>query len=206
MKHSFMYKSTIYVSTLFFSVVIAPLGATKNTPQKHPQTVSTRALSPATPGAEARLKQQGISLSVAAVPVANYVSYTIVDDVLYVSGQLPMRDGKLLYTGKINDTVTDEQGIEAAEMCMLNILAQARAAAGGSLDNIERCIMLTGFVNATNDYAKHPQIINGASNLLVKILGNSAGKHARAAVGVASLPLGSPVEISAQFTLKKKKS
>ncbi|MES2906254.1 MAG: RidA family protein [Pseudomonadota bacterium] len=145
-----------------------------------------------------RLKQMGIQLPSPAAPAANYVPYTQSGNILIISGQLPMVDGKLAYTGKLGQNVTLETGVEAAKACAINILAQANAALGGDLGRVTRCLRLGGFVASTPDFTQHPQVINGASNFMVEVLGD-AGKHARAAVGVAALPFDAAVEVDAMF-------
>jgi enamine deaminase RidA (YjgF/YER057c/UK114 family) len=145
-----------------------------------------------------RLKELGITLPTPAAPAANYVPFTQAGNILIISGQLPMVDGKLAFTGKLGGGVTLETGQEAAKICAINILAQANAALGGNLDRVKRCLRLGGFVACTPDFTQHPQVINGASNLMVEILGD-AGKHARAAVGVPSLPFDAAVEVDAMF-------
>lgn len=135
------------------------------------------------------------------VAAPNILPYVIVGDLIFISGQLPMENGKVKYTGKLGDKVTDEQGMLAAKLSAENILAQLTKAVG-SLDKVERCVKLTGFVNATSDYTSHPQIINGASDTIIKALGEK-GRHARVALGVASLPMDAAVEVDAIFQLKK---
>lgn len=146
----------------------------------------------------ARLKQLGVILPTPAAPAANYVPYTRTGTLLMISGQLPMVDGKLAYTGKLGATVTLEAGQEAAKVCAINILAQANAALNGDLGRVKQCLRLGGFVASTPDFTQQPQVINGASNFMVDVLGD-AGKHARAAVGVSVLPFDAAVEIDAMF-------
>jgi enamine deaminase RidA (YjgF/YER057c/UK114 family) len=116
-----------------------------------------------------------------------------------ISGQIPLRDGKMLHVGKLGAGMSIEEAQEAARLCALNILAQLKAAAG-DLDNVKRCLRLGGFVNCTPDFTQQPQIVNGASDLMVAVFGD-AGKHARTAVGVPSLPGGVAVEVDAMFEL-----
>jgi enamine deaminase RidA (YjgF/YER057c/UK114 family) len=146
----------------------------------------------------ARLKELGIVLPQPAAPAANYMPYTQAGNILIISGQLPMMDGKLAFTGKLGANVSLETGQEAAKVCAINILAQTNAALGGDLSRIKRCLRLGGFVASTPDFTQHPQVINGASNLMVDVLGE-AGKHARAAVGVSALPFDAAVEVDAMF-------
>ncbi|MBB3566112.1 RidA family protein [Rhizobium sp. BK491] len=145
---------------------------------------------------EDRLKELGIVLPQAAAPAANYVPYVISGNLLYLSGQLPMENGKIGVTGHLGKDVDVAAGQRAAELCAINILAQAKAALGGDLGRIKRLIKLNGFVASTPDFVEQHLVINGASNLLANVLGE-AGKHARAAVGMAALPLNAAVEIDA---------
>ncbi|MDK4702416.1 MULTISPECIES: RidA family protein [unclassified Rhizobium] len=145
---------------------------------------------------EGRLKELGIVLPQAAAPAANYVPYVISGNLLYLSGQLPMENGKIGVTGHLGKDVDVAAGQRAAELCAINILAQAKAALGGDLGRIKRLIKLNGFVASTPDFVEQHLVINGASNLLANVLGE-AGKHARAAVGMAALPLNAAVEIDA---------
>ena len=145
---------------------------------------------------EARLTELGITLPQAAAPAANYVPYVISGNLLYISGQLPMENGKLGVTGHLGRDVDVAGGQRAAELCAINILSQVKAALGGDLGRIRRLIKLNGFVASTPDFIEQHLVINGASNLLANILGD-AGKHARAAVGMAALPFGAAVEIDA---------
>ncbi|MFS8046916.1 RidA family protein [Rhizobium sp. BR 314] len=145
---------------------------------------------------EARLTELGITLPQAAAPAANYVPYVISGNLLYLSGQLPMENGKIGVTGHLGKDVDVAGGQRAAELCAINILAQAKAALGGDLGRIKRLIKLNGFVASTPDFVEQHLVINGASNLLANVLGE-AGKHARAAVGMAALPLNAVVEIDA---------
>jgi enamine deaminase RidA (YjgF/YER057c/UK114 family) len=150
---------------------------------------------------ETRLKELGIELPEAPAPVANYVPYAIAGKLVFVSGQGPMRDGKLATIGKLGGEVSLEDGVAAARDCAISLLAQAKAAAGGDLDNIARCVKLLGLVNSTPDFTEQPKVINGASDLLVEVLGD-AGRHARSAVGAPALPFDMAVEIEAIFELK----
>jgi enamine deaminase RidA (YjgF/YER057c/UK114 family) len=149
---------------------------------------------------ENRLAALHLQLPTVATPLANYVPYTISHSLLFVSGQLPYENGSVNIVGQLGATLSQEQGIEAAEHCMLNILAQAKSALG-SLDKITRCLKISGFVNAAPDFTAHSQVINGASNLIVAVLGDT-GRHARSSVGVSSLPLGAAVEIEAIFKIQ----
>ena len=143
---------------------------------------------------DARLAELGLTLPVAASPVAAYVPVVIAGGLAHVSGQLPFIDGALV-TGRLGDDVTTEQGTAAARACGLMILAQLKAALG-SLDRVERVVKLGAFINSTGDYTDQPKVANGASELMAAVFGD-AGKHARSAVGVPVLPLGAAVEVDA---------
>lgn len=145
-----------------------------------------------------RLAELGIVLPSPAAPAANYVPFVQSGALLFVSGQLPMENGKLAVTGTIGAGLTVEDGQRAARLCAINLLAQARAALGGDLDRVVRCVKLGGFVACTTDFDQHPAVINGASNLMVDVLGD-AGRHARFAVGSNVLPFGAAVEVEAIF-------
>lgn len=144
---------------------------------------------------EQRLKNLDITLPEAAAPAANYVPFAQSDKLLLTSGQLPLQDGKLLHTGQIGDQLTVSHGQAAARACAINVLAQAKAALG-DLARIKRIVKITVFVSSTAGFVEQHLVANGASDLLVAVLGD-AGKHARSAVGVASLPLNAPVEVEA---------
>jgi enamine deaminase RidA (YjgF/YER057c/UK114 family) len=148
---------------------------------------------------DTRLAAQGITLPVPASPAANYVPFVIDGGLLTISGQLPIENGAVAITGRLGDGVTLEEGQRAARLCAINILAQAQAALG-DLGRIRRCVRLGGFVASTPDFTDQHLVVNGASDLIVAILGD-AGKHARAAVGVASLPRNGAVEVEALFAI-----
>lgn len=145
---------------------------------------------------EGRLKELGITLPVAAAPAANYVPYTISGNTLYLSGQLPIEGGKVAVTGLVGRDVDVPTAQRAAELCAINILAQAKAALGGDLGKIRRILKLNGFIASTPDFVEQHLVMNGASNLIANVLGE-VGKHARAAVGMAALPLNASVEVDA---------
>ena len=148
---------------------------------------------------EARLKKLGIVLPRPAVPVANYAPYVVSGSLAFVAGQLPIEDGKVAVTGKVGLDVTIEEGRQAARLCALNLIAQA-GAAGGGLDRIGRCVKLGGFVNAAPGFTEHARVLNGASDMMVAVLGES-GRHTRFAAGAASLPFDAAVEVDAVFEL-----
>ncbi len=147
-----------------------------------------------------KLKKSGYELPEVAAPAANYVPYIISGKHLFISGQIPFLNGKKMHLGRVGESLTLEQGIEAARACALNILAQADQAVGGDWSKVARCLKLGGFVNCGNEFLDHPKVINGASDLIVAVMGEH-GKHIRFAVGASSLPLGVAVEIEAVFEL-----
>ena len=145
---------------------------------------------------ESRLSARNIVLPEAAAPAANYLPYVITGSLLFISGQLPMENGAIAVKGLLGRDVELASGQRAAELCAINILAQAKAALGGDLSRIARVVKLSGFVASDPAFTDQHLIINGASNLIAEVLGE-AGKHARAAVGMACLPLNAAVEIDA---------
>ncbi len=147
---------------------------------------------------EARLLELGITLPEAAAPVASYVPVVVHGDIAHVSGQLPFVEGKLV-TGRLGEDVSLDDGIAAARACGLMILAQLKAALV-PLDRVERIVKLGAFVNSTGDFTDQPKVANGASELMFDVFGEK-GRHARAAVGVPSLPLGAAVEVDAIIVL-----
>lgn len=147
-----------------------------------------------------RLDELGLILPDPAKPVAAYIPTRLVGNLLYVSGQIPSRDGRLIHTGTVPVAVSVEQAQQCARQCVLNGLAAARAALG-SLDRIASVVRVGVFVACEAGFAEHPKVANGASDLLVSIFGD-AGKHARAAVGSPSLPLGAPVEVEFLFEVR----
>lgn len=144
---------------------------------------------------ESRLNKLGITIPAAVQPVANYVTSRQTGNQLYISGQLPLNNGKPVAIGKVGRTVSAEQAKKSAEACAINILAQAQAALG-NLSKIKKVVKVTAFVATDPNFTDIPLVANGASDLFVNILGE-AGKHARSAVGVAALPMDVPVEVEA---------
>ena len=147
---------------------------------------------------EARLKTLGIELPEANPAVGNYLPYVVTGNLIFFSGQITMLNGELKYIGRLGEALSVEDGMAAARLCGLNLIAQAGAALDGNLDRITRVVKLGGFVNCTNEFTDQPKVINGASDLMVEVFGD-AGKHARAAVGVSALPLGVSVEVDGVF-------
>lgn len=148
---------------------------------------------------DARLAELGIKLPDPPAPVASYVPYVVSGNLVFISGQVTMADGALQYVGTVGKEVSPEDGKAAARLCAINVIAQLRAAAG-DLDRVKRCIRLGVFVNAVPGYTQHPEVANGASDLIVEVFGD-AGRHSRAAVGAGSLPRNVAVEVDAVFEL-----
>jgi enamine deaminase RidA (YjgF/YER057c/UK114 family) len=143
--------------------------------------------------AEAKIRELGLNLQAAGAPAGNYVPAVLAGNLVYVSGQLPVREDGTRVLGKLGDDLSVEEGYGAARLSAIAMIARLRDALG-SLDRVRRIVKVTGYVNATPDFTQHPQVINGASDLLAEVFGE-AGKHARAAIGVNSLPAGCPVEV-----------
>lgn len=149
---------------------------------------------------EEALAKLGLTIPDLTPPVANFVPYVVTGNLVYVSGQVPIRDGKALFVGKLGQELNIEQGQEAARACALTVLSVIRHACGGDLDKVKRCVRLGGFVNSTPDFTAQPQVLNGASDLMVLLFGDR-GRHARVAISVNSLPLGAAVEVDAIFEI-----
>lgn len=149
---------------------------------------------------EKRLADMGITIPEPPAPLAAYVGHVVHNNIVTVSGQLPLAGGALSQTGLLGADVSIEEGAAAAQVCAINILAQIKVACGGDLERIVRCIRLGGFVASTPDFTDHPKVINGASEFMGAILGDK-GIHARAAVGVAALPMNASVEVEATFAI-----
>ena len=147
-----------------------------------------------------KLAELGLTLPVAAAPVAAYVPAVKTGNLVFTAGQLPIIDGKVLITGKVGAEVTPEQAKDMAQICALNALAAISLVV--DIDQIERIIRVGGFVNGVPGFVAIPQVVNGASELLIKLFGEVNGKHARTAIGVAELPLNAPVEIEMVVQLK----
>ena len=148
------------------------------------------------------LADLGIALPDAPAPAANYVPFVQSGNLVFVSGQVSM-DANGLVRGKLGENMSVEDAQKAARLCALNLLAQVSAACEGDLNRVARVVKLTGFVNATPDFNQHPQVVNGASDLMAEVFGD-AGRHARAAVGTSSLPLGVAVEVEGIFEITDK--
>ena len=150
---------------------------------------------------ESRLAKLGITLPQAPSPAANYVPYVVSGPLVFLSGQVPMADGKPSFVGKVGADFSVDEGYQAARLCAVNLLAQLRNACDGDLDRVERVVKLSGFVNCAPDFTAQPQVVNGASDLMVEVFGD-AGRHARFAVGAPALPLGVAVEVDGVFELR----
>jgi len=147
-----------------------------------------------------KLASLGLTLPTAAAPVAAYVPAVKTGNLVFTAGQLPVVDGKLVLTGKVGSDVTPEDAKKMAEICALNALAAISLVA--DIDQIEKIVRVGGFVNGVAGFVAIPAVVNGASELLIKLFGDVNGKHARTAVGVADLPLNAPVEIEMVVQLK----
>ena len=147
-----------------------------------------------------KLKQLNIELPNAPSPVGAYVAFKTVNNLLYISGQLPIDSNGKVIKGKVGKDLTLEDGQKASKLCIINILAQANKAMNGDLNKIKNCIKITGFVNSTDDFFDQPKVINPASETLSSVFGDK-GKHTRAAISCSSLPLGAVVEIDAIFEI-----
>ena len=148
---------------------------------------------------EEKFKELDIVLPEASAPVGAYVPYVQSGNLLFISGQLPVLDGKLQHKGKVGSDMSIESGKEAAKLCFLNAVAQAKAALG-NLDRIKRIVQLSGFVASAKDFTDQPLVMNGASECAVQAFGE-AGKHSRLALGVAELPMGAVVEVGVIFEI-----
>ena len=149
---------------------------------------------------EARLAELGITLPAPAAPVANYIPYNVTGKLVVISGQIPLREGKIAFTGKLGAGVSMEDGRAAARLCFINLVAQLKAACGGDLDKVTRVVRLGGFIAAGPDFTQHAVVMNGASDLAVEVFGE-AGRHARTTIGVPSLPGDASVEVEGMFEL-----
>ncbi len=150
---------------------------------------------------ETNIKQLGIIIPDISAPLANYVPYKVSDNILYISGQGPVSESKLVYKGKVGEDISIDDGIKAAELCCINIIAALKKSINGDWNRLDSFLKLGGFVNCNNNFYDQPKIINGASDLLVKIFGDQ-GRHARFAVGSNALPMNISVEIDAIIKIK----
>tara|TARA_B100000929_G_C15475471_1_gene409354 strand:- start:936 stop:1400 length:465 start_codon:yes stop_codon:yes gene_type:complete len=150
---------------------------------------------------EENIKNLGLNIPDLPKALANYVPYKIVDKTMYISGQAPVQNGELIYKGKVGLDIAVEDGIEAAKLCVINIIAAVNTGLKGDWDKLDSFVKLTGYVNCQDNFTDQPKIINGASDMLVDIFGDQ-GRHTRVAVGSNALPLGIAVEIDAIVQLK----
>ena len=150
---------------------------------------------------EENIKDLGLNIPDLPKALANYVPYKIIGKSMYISGQAPVQNGEIIYQGKVGSDVTIEDGIAAAKLCCINIIAAVKKGLNGDWDKLDSFVKLTGYVNCKDDFKDQPKIINGASDILVEIFGDQ-GRHTRAAAGSNSLPLGISVEIDAIIHLK----
>ena len=147
------------------------------------------------------IKNLGLNIPDLPKALANYVPYKIIGKTIYISGQAPVQNGELIYKGKVGSDISIEEGIEAAKLCVINIIAALKTGLEGDWDKLDSFVKLTGFVNCQDNFTDQPKIINGASDMLVEIFGDQ-GRHSRVAVGSNALPLGIAVEIDAIAQLK----
>lgn len=150
---------------------------------------------------EGKLEKLGLTLPTTPTPVANYVPAVRVGNLLFVAGQGPSRDGKILYQGRVGSDLTIEEGYQAARACALNILSIVKREIG-NLDKVRRIVRVSGFVNSADDFVQQPKVVNGASDLMVELFGEN-GKHARMAIGVNVLPFNIAVEVAAIVEVKE---
>jgi enamine deaminase RidA (YjgF/YER057c/UK114 family) len=149
---------------------------------------------------ELRLKELNITLPTPPAPVASYVPFVVTGNLVFISGQVTLAADGLKFVGVVGNELSLDDGQAAARLCAINVVAQLKGACGGDLDRVRRCVKLTVFVNAVPGYAQHPEVANGASDLIVEIFGD-AGRHARAAVGAGSLPRNVATEVEGVFEI-----
>ena len=150
---------------------------------------------------EEKLKELSIELPGVTKPLGSYVPFVKTGDLIYLSGMLPLKDGKLIITGRLGESVTIDDAVLCARTAAINALGIIKSATG-SLDMVKQCVKITGFIASAPDFTDQPKVLNGASDLMVEVFGD-AGRHARAAVGVNILPLNSPVEVEFIFEVRE---
>ena len=150
---------------------------------------------------EENIKKLDLLIPEMPTPMSNYVPFKVADNTVYVSGQGPVVDGKIVYSGKVGKEISEEEGIKAAELCCINIVSALKTSLNGDWDRLDTFLKLGAFVNCDENFTDQPKIINGASDLLVSIFGDK-GRHARFAVGSNSLPFNISVEIDAIIKIK----
>ena len=143
-----------------------------------------------------KLQDLGITVPEPAAPVANYVGCVRTGNLLFTAGQVPLKDGKFHFQGKVGGDISVEQAQEATKLCAINVISQVKGALDGDLDRVKRVVKLVVFINGAPDFTEHPKVANAASDLMVEVFGDK-GKHSRAAVSAASLPVGVAVEVEA---------
>ena len=146
---------------------------------------------------EDRLAKLEIDLPPPAAPAANYTPFIVSSNLIFISGQIPLLNGEVKFLGRLGESMTIDEGYQAARLCGINIIAQASVACKSDLERIKRIVKLGGFVNSTNKFTEQPKVINGASDLMIEVFGEDIGQHARFAVSAPSLPLDVSVEIDA---------
>jgi enamine deaminase RidA (YjgF/YER057c/UK114 family) len=149
---------------------------------------------------DTKLAELGITLPTPTTPIANYVPYVVAGDLVVISGQIPMLDGKLACAGKVGAGVSVEQGQAAARQCFINVLVHLKAACSGDLDRVRQVVRLGGFIACPPEFTQHAAVMNGASDLAVAVFGD-AGRHARSTIGVPSLPVDAAVEVEGMFRI-----
>jgi enamine deaminase RidA (YjgF/YER057c/UK114 family) len=147
-----------------------------------------------------KLAELGITLPRPMPPIANYVPYVVTGNLVVVSGQVPAVDGRIAVTGKVGNGLSLDQGIEAARLCLINVLVHLKSACGGDLDRVKRVVRLGGFIASLPEFTSHAQVMNGASDLAVAVFGE-AGRHARTTIGVPALPANAAVEVEGLFEI-----
>jgi enamine deaminase RidA (YjgF/YER057c/UK114 family) len=150
---------------------------------------------------EKRLQELGISVPTPGEAAGNYVGFVVTGNLAFLAGQVPVENGVRKYIGKLGREFKVEEGQKAAELCAIGMLARLKGACGGDLDRVVRCVKLVGFVNAVPEFEDHPKVVNGASDLMVKVFGD-AGRHARSAIGMGSLPFNVAVEVEGIFEIR----
>lgn len=180
---------------------LAAVGATVLSVKSFPRRIVGAGTTTNGAGAEARLKELGITLGAPSKPTAPFQPGVLVDNMLYISGHGPRKPEGGFVKGKVGQTLTLEQGREAARLTGLDILSTVRDTLG-SLDRVARLVKVTGMVNSTEDFKQHPQVINGFSELMIDVFGEELGKGARSAVGMSGLPFGIAVEVEAIFQVR----
>jgi enamine deaminase RidA (YjgF/YER057c/UK114 family) len=149
-----------------------------------------------------RLENLGIVLPEPSPVAGNYVPFVVAGPLLSVSGQLPVKEGGLIVQGQLGKTISEQEAYDTSRLCGLHVLGQVRAALHGHWSRLLRCVQLSVFVSASPEFVNHPAVANGASDLMVEVLGPEIGRHARAAVGCSSLPKGAAVEVGATFWIE----